>query len=187
MQWEFWLGNHSPSKKWYLHKCDSSSGSRRSLFNSRNRLQSHHSMASSRAQKSVRSWNVKERQAGKTNQSWGACLAAFKLILERTFGLDCSGDVVTRAQQDQVTDNKISNQSNNKSHHSLLRPHTNQAPKALDIFIWFLQQFCEVAMIAPLYIWMKKSEPREPQWPGADIMVWTTWAFGPQINATWRC
>lgn len=44
-----------------------------------------------------------------------ACSPALKLNLQRTFRSDCSGDVVIRAQQDEGSDGKISNYSNNKS------------------------------------------------------------------------
>ena len=44
-----------------------------------------------------------------------ACSPALELNLQRTFRSDCSGDVVIRAQQDEGSDSKISNYSNNKS------------------------------------------------------------------------
>lgn len=64
--------------------------------------------------------------------------AVLKCTLQRMVRSDCSEDVVTGAQPDSVANNKISNQSNNKGCHSLLRPLTSRAWKHLACMSWLM-------------------------------------------------
>lgn len=73
----------------------------------------------------------KSRQ-GRQTRLGGTCSAVLRLTLQRALESDCSGDGVTGAQQDQVTNNTSSKESNNNGRCSLLRPLTNQDLKALD-------------------------------------------------------
>lgn len=168
MQWEFWLGNHSPGIKWNLRTCDSSFGSR-SLFNSQNRLQRNTQW------RRPEHWNLsavemwRKCRLGRQTSLREAYSAALKRTRQRTFGSDCSGNTVT---------NTISNQNNKKGHccyWDIFRARSQSTSHA--------RAGLMPAMILwggynrPIYIRMKKWEPREPEWLDPDLMVWTTLPF----------
>lgn len=100
---------------------------RRSLFNSQDRLQRNTQWPRPEHRNLSGVEMCRKCRPGRETGLGEAYSAVLKCTLQRMVRSDCSEDVVTGAQPDSVANNKISNQSNNKGCHSLLRPLTSRA------------------------------------------------------------